>query len=619
MHRARRIDSTVFVMFFLVGCVGPQAILVPEAPIPPTISAKVDSPVTIAAPASEFPLPAALLAPLKKKLATRVALERKGPRGRTESPEFQPACGAMVDYYKLAFIETETMRDEDKKVFLARIVAEIKGDIDFYESRDFWAIVLRLRYELGRAHVLAGDVEKACREGFDVVVDVTGCRSSDWLDTLMLYAYYKKSKAMFDAGRFDDAVATVNSMFDAIPQALNSNQGNGALLYKAEALILKDPPAYHAACRAATNVVVRANGNWPNNANRLLARILAFAEADKLSIGLSPEIMHGVAVGEVQLAYREVNAVARRRHFEKAIVWLQRTIAATRALDVKLGTRLKHEPAAWFELGIIYSKLDLWYEASFAFEAVTTRFSKARVGRMLAGERRLQQSLADVRRRIASGDVAAEDGYDPPGENELLNDEAAKMPEWSEILKKLDGRRRKSANNLMVAVRRSHQDSRSDFDEERLNRILGVHPNPHKDRGIDFHRGLLARAQAQGYAKKGETREAVERWKKAAGFFLAHTRESESKRTFAYRLRGECLLEAMKATLVLAAKEPGLRSEAKRLGREAYRAFEAFEREAESARSEPDEAATKKLAQRLRSSAEAKAEIKRTFGAPTKE
>jgi len=636
MTKACRV-SLAFALLVLTGCGGAPPVVeaaAPVAPVPTAPEAPTSPGAKPAVPANDaaakdslpnlfdVPLPEIFTPLLEERRKARdglaIVLKRDDAPRDESSRALEADVNAMVRYYGLGFNVCKGFGEAERSGFLARIVREIKRDIGFYEANDLAGVVMRLRYELGRAHALAGDMDKACSEGFDSITEPGCCwHMNDWLEMLILKTYYEKAKGFFDVGRFEDTIAAVDNMFANIPNALNFDQGNGALLYKAGALMRRDPPDPNSACREAAKILVRANGQWPKHASQFLDSIFRAKEADAESVApMTPEIMHGLAIGEVQLAYREIDAAVRRQHFERAVFWLRKTISATRLSGVDLVTRLKHESSAWFELGLVYSKMQLWYEASFAFEAVTRRFTELCVGRMLAKERGLQDALAEARRRIASGDVKPDDGDDPPSEHELLYREAAKTPEWAETLKALDLRCRKSANNLMEAARRSLRDSRSDLDRKRLDDLVGGDQDPEKTRDLHFHLGLLARSEAEGHAKRGETRRAVERWRAAAGLFRDAARKNEARRALGRHLAGHCLLEAAKATLSLAAREPGLRADAKRLGHEAYRAFEAFEQAAGPAGPASDGAAATKRAARLRSAAAAKDVIEKSFGTP---
>jgi len=622
MTNIRRVSLMVLAALVPVGCPAPPVAIEPTAPVAsiPPPAAKVVPSIT-----PEVPLPATFQPLIEEKRKTRDGLVEVLARGdmleAKRSPALEADVTAMLRYYNHGLHTCNGLAKGARSGLLARIVREIKRDIDFYEANDLGGVVLRLRYELGRALALAGDVDRACREGFDLAIKTHAPAGAtdqmrEYVDLHHSYAFYMKAKSLFGAGRFDEVIATVDSMSGRFPQALDTDQGNQALLYKAEALTLKDPPDHEAALRDAKRVIQKGKGRWPTIANMLIMKVSATVQRDEVDADLPPRAWLQTALGLSQRAARATDAAERRRLRESAVDACRRAISACRGRAIALRERLDIESSAWFELGMVYSRMALWYEASFAFDAVTKRFSEVSVGRMLAKERGLQDALAEVRRRIASGDVKADEGDDPPSEHELLYAEAAKTPEWSETLKKLEERSRKSANNLMVAARRGLRDSRSDFDRKRLDDLVGGDRDPAKARDLDFHLGLLARAEAEGHAKRDETRKAIERWKAAAGRFGDTARANEAKRALARHLEGQCLLEAAMATLFLAEKEPGLKAEAKRLGHEAYRAFEAFENDAQSAGPGPDVAAAKKRAARLDLAAEAKTVIEKAFGPP---
>ncbi|MHC4248777.1 MAG: tetratricopeptide repeat protein, partial [Planctomycetota bacterium] len=335
-----------------------------------------------------------LISPLredKKRAFSRLKPHLPWPERPTAAAAraLNTAVDAMVRYYGMVLQQAELFQKsgtEGKKI-AKDLIKEMEADAEFYEQGELAGVVLKINYELGRAYVAAGDLKKAA-EHFDMVIDQETyglpAATRQFVELHQLYAFFKKANAYFDAEKWDDTIKVVDDMFGALPQALNEDQGNGALLFKAESLFRKDPPDYPGAIREASKVIEKGKGFWPNNANQLLAKVLAALESDAQSVAMSAEILHGVAVGEVQLAYRERDPSKQQEHFEKAIYWLQKTIAATRAEGVKLQTRLKHGPTAWFELGSVYAKMGLWYEARFSFEAVLRYYAKDVVGRSIA-------------------------------------------------------------------------------------------------------------------------------------------------------------------------------------------------------------------------------------------
>jgi len=508
---------------------------------------------------------------------------------RISNSVLEAAVNAMVRYYGMGVQQIELFPKDNKegKKIAADLIAEMEGDSSFFAERELQGIVLKIDYELGRANVAAGNLQQASTH-FDSVIDqgVEGLPAAarEFVELHQRYAFFMKAKAYFDAEKLDKTIEIVDSMFGNLPNALNEDQGNAALLLKAEALFRKTPPDYAGAIREATRVVERGLRFWPNNANQLMAKILGAMEKDADSVAMSPGVLHGVAVGEVQLAYRERDPAARKGHFEKAVFWLQKTIAATRAEGVKLEERLKHGPTAWFELGIIYSKMQLWYEARFSFEAVLRYYAKDVVGRSLATLPKFGERLDQIKKDIKAGKIKpAEEGEDV-NEFAILFDEAAKDADLKALLGGLETRLKKSANNLMVSARRRHNESRSEFDHKRLSEaiILLIQVDPMKKKDLDFHLGLLARSEADGYLKKGALTKAVEGYEKACGYFLSAAKAREARRELAYHIAGMAYYKVMSelGKAEVEKKFPELAKRAPEFGESALKAFASFMAEA---------------------------------------
>jgi hypothetical protein len=541
-----------------------------------------------------------LIGPLredKKKAFDALKNFRPWPErpSRAAIKAYVAAEGALARYYGMALRHAELYPKssaEGKRIAL-EAAKEMQADSGFCDEGELAGFVLRFNYELGRAYVAAGDLKKA-DESFGAVLDqeTFGKRAAvrQFVEVLQLYAYYMKAKAYYEAGKWDETIKIVDAMFGTLPQALNENQGNGALLFKAESLFRKDPPDYPGAIREAKKVVEKDKKPWPNNANQLLARVLAALESDAQSVPMSPEILHGVAVGEVQLAYGERDPSKRQAHFEKAIYWLQKTIAATRSEGVKLKTRLEHGPSAWFELGIIYSKMGLWYESRFSFEAVLRYSAKDVVGRMLAGQAKYADRIREIRKDIKAKKIVAEEEGEDVNAYAYLFDEAAKEPSLKGLLGGLETRLKKSANNLMVAARRRHNESRSDFDQKRLNEaiIILIVVNPAKKKDLDFNLGLLARAEAEGLLKKGDIAGAVAKYEEACGLFRSAGVARKARRELAYHLAGMAYYKVMSqlGKPDVQKKLPVLAKRLGEFGEKALKAFDGFA--AEVARSEDD-------------------------------
>jgi len=525
-----------------------------------------------------------LIGPLREEKKRRLK-DLPAPGKPISGRVLEAAVNAMVRYYGMGVRQIELFPKGDKegKKIAADIIAEMEGDSGLFAERELAGVVLKVDYELGRANVAAGNLQQASTH-FDSVIDTGTDRlpaaAREFVKLHQRYAYFMKAKAYFDAEKWDTAIEIVDSMFGDLPNALNEDQGNAALLLKAEALFRKTPPDYAGAIREATRVVERGLRFWPNNANQLMAKILGAMEKDADSVALSPGALHGVAVGMVQLFYRERDPAARQAHLEKAIFWLQKTIAATRAEGVKLKMRLKHGPTAWFELGIIYSKMQLWYEARFSFEAVLRYYAKDVVGRSLAALPKYGERLDQIKKDIKAGKIKpAEDGGDV-NEFAALFDEAAKDADLKALLAGLKTRLDKSANNFMVAARRRHNESKSEFDAERLDEAIKIQisVNPDTKDRLDFNLGLLDRKAAEGLMKAKQYAKAVAKYESACAYFLSSAKGLASTREVSYHLAGMAYYKVMSelGKAEVEKKFPELAKRAPEFGESALKAFASF-------------------------------------------
>ncbi|MHC5057348.1 MAG: hypothetical protein ACYTKD_21955 [Planctomycetota bacterium] len=530
-----------------------------------------------------------LISPLredKKRAFSKLKPHRPWPERPSPAAirAYLAAEAAMARYYGMVLQQAELFprSSAERKKVAKDAVKEMEADSAFCEEGELAGFVVRLNYELGRAHVAEGDLKKAS-ERFDEVLalDPFGRPAAvrQFIELHQLFAFHKKAEAYFDAEKWDETIKVVDDMFGALPQALNEPQGNGALLFKAEALFRKDEPDYPGAIREASKVVEKDLELWGNNANQLLARVLAALESDEHSVAMSAEILHGVAVGEVQLAYRERDPSKQQEHFEKAIYWLQKTIAATRAEGVKLQDRLKHGPTAWFELGSVYAKMDLWYEARFSFEAVLRYFAKDVVGRLIADLPAYADSIKEIEKDIKAGKIVVKEGEDL-NKYAVLFERAAKDGSLKALLTALDTRLNKSANNFMVSARRRHNESKAQFDAERLDEAIEIQiaVNPGTRNRQAFNRGLLDRKAAEGHLKAKRYEKAVEKYEAACEKFLASAKALEATREDAYHLAGMAFYQVMSemGKPEFAKKLPNLAKRAPEFGGKALKAFDSF-------------------------------------------
>ncbi len=496
------------------------------------------------------------------------------------------AVQAMQRYYNMVLEEAPLYEEgsDERKKFIEKLLTSLTREKARYDERDFGGVVIWIEYAIGRAYVLAGKVDKACEDGFDPVCEFNprglSAAARQWVNNLRFWAFHDRAKALFDAEKYDKAVEAADDLFHALPWALDDLKGNATLIIKARALFKKDPPDYQGAIRECKRVIEKNLMPWPNNASRLLAEIQKELEEKNEKAVLGPPELHRIAIGNYHSAQEQRNPRARRRYLERAVRGFKKTISACRDDEVQYKVRLEHEPSAWFELGICYSSMRLWYEARFSFEAVLRYFAKDVVGRSLAGHPAFKEALEEIKRKIKSKKIKPKEG-EILNEYALLFEEAMKSESLGKLLTGVDARLTKSANNLVVAARRRHRESRSPFDAERLSEAIEtlIRVRPKTKDLADFHIGLLRRQVAAGHLKSNRPEAGAKKLEEAAVLFLNAAKTQARIRELAYHMAGKAYYQAMSEVEnpELAKRHPKLAARAAEFGKKALEAFGKFE------------------------------------------
>ncbi|MHC4201168.1 MAG: hypothetical protein ACYSU0_14340, partial [Planctomycetota bacterium] len=524
------------------------------------------------------------------------------------------AVRSMQRYYNMVLEEAPIYEEgsDARKSFIEKLLANLNRDKERYDERDLGGVVIWIEYAIGRAYVLADKVDKACEEGFDPVCEFDPSRlrpaAKDWVNNLRFFAFYNRAKALFDAEKYDKAVSAADDL--ATPPGgfawfLDDPKGNATLLIKARSLYKKEPPDYQGAIRECKRVIDRNLMPWPNNASQLLAEIQKELEEKKEKAHLDPATLHRIAIGNYHRAQEQRSPRSRRRFLERAVRGFKKTITACRADDVQYKVRLEHEPTAWFELGICYSSMRLWYEARFSFEAVLRYFAKDVVGRSLAGHPAFKKAFEEIKRKIKNKVIKPKEEGEALNEYALLFDEVTKDESLGKHLKAVETRLKKSANNLVVAARRRHRESKSQFDAKRLGEAIEtlIRVNPKTKDLADFHIGLLRRQEAAGLlgAKRPRIADAVERLEGAAKLFLKSAKTQAHIRELAYHMAGKAYYQAMSEVEKpeLAKRYPKLGARAAELGKKALEAFAKFEERAVAGRGKGSPSDEKKRKKRV--------------------
>ena len=304
-------------------------------------------------------------------------------RGRDEVALQKFLNEAVVAMQRLYLMQAELAEVYDKgsaerTAFLEKMIADIDAKSEFWEKEGFPGVLMWLNHMLGRTYALAGKPKEAYEKGFEpVIAENPGPLSGGarkFVDDLRMVSFYLKAKTASEAKDYEMVIKTVEQMFGpaigpggGYPDGLSDDRGNGAMIFKAKAYLQRPEPDFLAAVQACQKVINAHKGNWPNNARQLLAEIKSKMPREEM-LSLGAETLHEMALGDFQLALQPSGRSERRKLLERAIAGYNDAIGACRDKATPYRMRLQHEPAAWFELGVCYSKINLWYEAGFAFE-----------------------------------------------------------------------------------------------------------------------------------------------------------------------------------------------------------------------------------------------------------
>jgi tetratricopeptide (TPR) repeat protein len=289
----------------------------------------------------------------------------------------------------------------------------------------------------------------------------------------------------------------------------------------------------------------------------------------------------------------------RSRMLERAVALFTTAVAACRAQDVPYMTRLECEPKAWLELGLCYSAMGLWYEASFAFEAVVRCFSQEHVSRALARMPEFRWDLAAVDDELRAAGLPRWTEETVGRREAMLYRRVAANPRYKGVIELAEARRLKCATNLVVATRRRAAESGLSFDRDRYDEAIRmmIHVNPCMDPVSDFHRAAAVNTEADARHRRGENEAAARAWIEAADLFVKSAGTMASVRETSLYMAGSRYYKAMAETKNMAASAPELFRQTGLLGRKALAAFESFEREAANAPDDPPRALRLKEAQ----------------------
>ncbi|MHC4501908.1 MAG: prenyltransferase/squalene oxidase repeat-containing protein, partial [Planctomycetota bacterium] len=166
----------------------------------------------------------------------------------------------------------------------ARMLKLLGRCAEWLDEREVYGGVLWTKFMIGRLYALAGDLPKACKEGFDRVLGrgIHGFTGEPyrWVHELRMTVFLSKAEAAFEVGDYGLCARTVDRMlspFVGYPCALDDHRGNMAALLRAEALMRLKGPDKGAALEECRRVVRRGLGRWPEVAREINAWIEAGA------------------------------------------------------------------------------------------------------------------------------------------------------------------------------------------------------------------------------------------------------------------------------------------------------------------------------------------------------
>lgn len=251
-------------------------------------------------------------------------------------------------------------------------------------------VQMSVRYFLGRGYVFAGDVAKACTEGFDKVLEfdpeqfdeagkkfaIAYRRVTIYFKTLALVEVARKSGKEEDWRTAEQAL--LHDVFYSPPEdplRIKAHILKGEILGslgKTDASKFEQGlnELYMALEGCAKLAARRGSGDerhaeiYKQETHEAMAELINKAGAGGVGLAVEPEVM--VVAGL---------SLYRQQKFEEAVRCFARAVERSRGMaDLAKRLVLEGEPKAWFAMGVAYYKMERYLEAQLAYEGALFGF-----------------------------------------------------------------------------------------------------------------------------------------------------------------------------------------------------------------------------------------------------
>jgi tetratricopeptide (TPR) repeat protein len=348
---------------------------------------------------------------------------------------------ALVSYAE--GLEAETSR---RRAYARGAAATIRNWLAVQREKGYAdpppAVLIWMYYHLGRALTAAGDVPRACREGYDRVLkfppDSFPTKATrDWAWQMRLTAGYVKARALADAARapraWERALSAAGCELVTSPRTQGRALRVRARILRVRCLIAlgrnADAVAEYQRGRADAG---RLTGAEAKEVRSLTWNLITAVGPDRVpaehtSLLASPEVMVSTGLS----LYRQ------KRYDDAAKVWRAVVVAGAK-LPFARRCSLGGEPRAWFYLGVVYYRQQKYVRAQEAWESALVEFWQKMPASFKTDpkNRRLIRDLKEILESCArNGRIAAAARFAKTRSKEDL----ARLKRWMDWQKQLRG------------------------------------------------------------------------------------------------------------------------------------------------------------------------------------
>ena len=301
-----------------------------------------------------------------------------------------------------------TPADSAERGELAKKTVESIGkDLQEETMGNFIGIQMVFQFQLGRVHVLAGNLPLAAKDGFDKVINVEvkhfpGESAKTFVNAWRKQALYHKAKAALDFGKdkpeWQEGIGACIQFDYDFRDERETPLGAEMILIRAQ--IHAKIGEFAMAIQAAEKVLAMG-GDRRARAELILGGILE--EAERGGRGLSATAGAWLAAGKGRLRKaHEAGAEGRSEEaaasYGAAARYLRRSLAyaedLSRSDDLE---RLEVAPEALFRMGAAYIGLKQFYEAAHAFGELRDRFGEKAIAKSIADDEKNADLLAKIK------------------------------------------------------------------------------------------------------------------------------------------------------------------------------------------------------------------------------